>query len=556
MGFMFRLFTTGASGAENPGNAENAAESDPVISVAAGKIRGATITAADGINVHVFTGIPFAQPPIGDLRYKKPQPVKPWGNNVRDATQMPPSCMQISVFQPRLLLWVPYHQPKSEDCLYLNIWTPTLNTSARLPVMAWLHGGSFESGSAAMRLEDGSNLAALGEVVVVTIAYRLQSFGFLYSGTQEAPGNQGLQDQVLALKWIQENILGFGGDPGEVTLFGFSAGGYSTGYHLLYPGSKDLFRRAIVQSAGVINKGRVQDKSVVLNSTREFARVLGCYKDDERGEVKDDAISCLRNLNATLIATVEQTFTDAGSGIFKPIFGDHFLPVDPRTALFPSDKDVMIGNVANEGSIMVYDAFRDTFSQVLPSRNINKAEMIHYLGTLWKGVPLPQLILIHQLYMAEITDFDYSKLRQALVDAHGDIVVVCGTFESAEKIASANTEAKSERSVHVYQMNHVSRCNRRQPWFGMTHGDDVPLIFGRAFDRQGECAEDIPFSRDIISVWSNFAKGRAPAGPDGTEWPKFTADSMSLLKITSMGSNTSIFELGTRCKVLKELGLY
>ncbi|KAK8788241.1 hypothetical protein V5799_021982 [Amblyomma americanum] len=147
-------------------------EVPPVVNAPVRRICGYVRTVVAGIEAYAFTGISFAQPPIGDLRYKKPQPVTPWGDNTFDGTKTPPSCIQVDVFLARCFVWVPYGLQKSEDCLYLNVWTPTLSGSTRLPVMAWLHGGEFQVGSAAMRLDDGANLAALGKVVVVTIAYR------------------------------------------------------------------------------------------------------------------------------------------------------------------------------------------------------------------------------------------------------------------------------------------------------------------------------------------------------------------------------------------------
>ncbi|KAL1484392.1 hypothetical protein MTO96_050043, partial [Rhipicephalus appendiculatus] len=162
----------------------------------------------------------------------------------------------------------------SEDCLYLNVWTPTLNNTAKLPVMAWVHGGEFLDGSAAMHLHDGGNLAVLGNVVVVTFGYRLQSFGFLYDGTEEAPGNQGLYDQLLALEWIQSNVVAFGGDPEEVTLFGWSAGGIAVGFFLSISDANLPFKRAIVQSGPASIKFVAKNNTIALNDAREFASIF------------------------------------------------------------------------------------------------------------------------------------------------------------------------------------------------------------------------------------------------------------------------------------------
>ncbi|XP_037526178.1 uncharacterized protein LOC119403307 [Rhipicephalus sanguineus] len=533
-----------------------AAEPAPVVSTTAGRIRGALRYAAEDRKVYSFTGIPFAKPPLGELRYKKPQPPLPWGEDVLDATRTPPSCMQLSVFSARYLLWVPYDRPKSEDCLYLNIWTPKLGASAQLPVMAWLHGGDFQVGSPAMWLDDGGNLAALGDVVVVTIAYRLQSYGFLYDGTEEAPGNQAFHDQVLALKWIQDNIETFGGDPGSVTLFGWSAGGIAAGFHLLSPRSGNLFARVIIQSAGVTNSDRTLSAATILGYTKQFAQMFGCKNGSEDGSVSSENVACLRRIDATVISSVEQTFVDQGIGQFKPIYGDEFLPVDNRKAPFRGDKDVIMGHVANEGSMMIYESFRDTFSQVLAPRKINKAEMIHYLGSLYSDLSLSGVLKIEDEYMNSTGDFDYDALRQAFVQTKSDSHVICGTFITASKLSNAMATENTGKGVYVYELDYISRCNKRPPWFGMTHGDETPLEFGRPFDRENGCKADIPFSRKIINVWTNFAKGRRPSGPCGAEWPLFQLDTMKVLKIASGETKITSFNHKNRCALLKNLELY
>lgn len=539
----------------DPPNSELAASGD-VVSAPVGKLRGLKRESPTVGTVYAFTGIPYAKPPVGELRYRKPHPVTPWGDDIKDATKTPPSCMQVSVVMPRNQPWVPYDQETSEDCLYLNVWTPTLNGSAGLPVMAWLHGGGFQVGSAAMPVDDGGNLASLGNVVVVTIGYRLRSFGFLYDGTDAAPGNQGLHDQVLALTWIRDNIAAFGGNPNQVTLFGWSAGGFSTGFHLLSPGSQSLFKRAIIQSAGVTRKGRAQDKSTILERSRRFASIFGCYNDSAGvGDSSSSFVPCMQNLNATLVTVVDQGFVDTGRGKLEPIFGDDFLPEEPAVAAFPGDKDVLIGQVANEGMSYVYIDFREAFSHVLPPKMPNKAEILYYLGRLYRQLSLPQLTKLQEEYMSVIGDYEYGALRQAMADTKGDSHVKCSSLNTACKLANATAATDAGRGVHFYQMDYVSNCSKRHPWFGMTHGDDIALVFGRPFDEEGGCKADIPFSRIVITIWTDFAKGRTPIGPKGVAWPKFTSDSREFLKLQANGTSVSHFDMSDRCKVLKELQL-
>src|SRR3954447_2017627 len=220
-----------------------------VVDTTSGKLEGL----AEG-GLHVFRGIPFAAPPIGDLRLRAPRPVDPWAG-VRPANEF--GC------------WAPQNSPattlsgqlpgaQAEDCLSLNVWTPATD-GARRPVLVWIHGGGFIGGSGAMNLYAGAPLAARGDVVVVTVNYRLGILGFLAHSDLADPdpadadavgatGNWGLLDQVAALKWVRDNIAGFGGDADNVTVFGESAGGMSVSDLLAMPSARRLFRRAIVQS--------------------------------------------------------------------------------------------------------------------------------------------------------------------------------------------------------------------------------------------------------------------------------------------------------------------
>lgn len=182
----------------------------------------------DGNSVNEYLGIPYAEPPIKDLRFKKPLPVKPWKEPF-NATEWPNPCFQR------------YNNNSSEDCLYLNIFAPKSKSNELQGVMFWIHGGGFLYGSSSLEIYDAAYLAAKGDIIIVTINYRLSTFGFLYTGTDDAPGNAGLYDQALALKWVKDNIEHFGGNPNEITIFGQSVGSYSVSLHLLSPITRNLF---------------------------------------------------------------------------------------------------------------------------------------------------------------------------------------------------------------------------------------------------------------------------------------------------------------------------
>ena len=207
---------------------------------------------ADG--VESFKGIPFAAPPVGELRWRPPQPVAPW-TGVRQASEFGADCMQ-GRFGPPPAPGAPAPRAPSEDCLFVNVWRPAGSTATRLPVMVWIYGGGFVGGSGASPFTAGTQFARQG-VVLVSLNYRVGRFGFFAfpalnrERPEETKGNYAYMDQIAALQWVKRNIAAFGGDPGNVTIFGFSAGGVSVHSLLASPMGRGLFHKAIAQSAGL-----------------------------------------------------------------------------------------------------------------------------------------------------------------------------------------------------------------------------------------------------------------------------------------------------------------
>jgi para-nitrobenzyl esterase len=246
----------------------------PVVTITGGAVRGIALA-----GVYAFRGLPYAAPPTGNLRWRAPQAPHAW-NGVRDATQYAPSCpKKPSLFQPP--------GPQSEDCLYLNVSTPTLRREAKRPVLVWIHGGGFTQDGALNY--DGTKLAA-GGTVVVTINYRLGALGFLaHPALASRPGgpagNYGLMDQQAALRWVKNNIAQFGGDPDNVTIAGQSAGGVSVLAHLVSRGSRGLFNRAIVESGAFALNQVPLDQAETFG--KSFATQVGC---------PDQSASCLRRV--------------------------------------------------------------------------------------------------------------------------------------------------------------------------------------------------------------------------------------------------------------------
>ena len=288
----------------------------------------------------VYKGVPFAAPPIGDLRWRPPAHVAPW-TGTRKADAFAPACMQVGVSMPG-------ETPPavSEDCLYLNIWTPAKNVQEHLPVIVWIYGGGYINGSASMPLYWGDQLAHKG-VIVVTIAYRLGPLGFLAHPelTRESPhhssGNYGLMDQIAALEWIQRNIAAFGGDPKSVTIAGQSSGAISVSILMASPRAKGLFQRAIGESGGLFEPLQLAPKYLLANAERDgekYAASLGAASLQE-----------LRRLPAAMLSA------DAG-GVSHPVIEPYVLPASPYEAFTTgqqNDVPLLIGSNAEEARALV-----------------------------------------------------------------------------------------------------------------------------------------------------------------------------------------------------------
>src|SRR5580765_7427066 len=241
-----------------------AASSNPQVKTHSGAVEG-----KDDGKVKSFLGIPYAQPPVGDLRWKAPQPVAKW-NGVKKAAEFGFHCMQGRVFGDMV-----FHDPgQNEDCLTLNVWVPDKHAEPKLPVMVWIYGGGFVAGTTSESRQDGSQLAQQG-VIVVSMNYRLGVFGFMVhpelateSGHNSA-GNYGLLDQLAALQWVHDNIAAFGGDPGNVTIFGESAGSFSVSSQMASPLAKGLFHKAIGESGAAFSRSGLSYDSMSARAEKD-----------------------------------------------------------------------------------------------------------------------------------------------------------------------------------------------------------------------------------------------------------------------------------------------
>ncbi|KAM9725237.1 acetylcholinesterase isoform 5-T6 [Dama dama] len=325
------------------GGAEAEGPEDPelLVMVRGGRLRGLRLMAPRG-PVSAFLGIPFAEPPVGPRRFLPPEPKRPWPG-VLNATAFQSVCYQyVDTLYPGFEgteMWNP-NRELSEDCLYLNVWTPYPRPSSPTPVLVWIYGGGFYSGASSLDVYDGRFLTQAEGTVLVSMNYRVGAFGFLaLPGSREAPGNVGLLDQRLALQWVQENVAAFGGDPTSVTLFGESAGAASVGMHLLSPPSRGLFHRAVLQSGApngpwaTVGVGEARRRATLL------ARLVGCPPGGAGGN-DTELVACLRMRPAQDLVDHEWHVLPQESVFrfsFVPVVDGDFLSDTPEALINAGD---------------------------------------------------------------------------------------------------------------------------------------------------------------------------------------------------------------------------
>ena len=321
--------------------------SRPVVAVPSGALRG-----IEGRGVRAFLGVPYAEPPVGALRWRAPRPVTPW-QGTRDASRIGRDCTQ-ALGRRAILGGGGGIVFGGEDCLYLNIYAPAGDPAKPRPVMVYLHGGAFTIGAGANY--DPSLLAVEQDRVLVTLNFRLGALGWLAHPDFAAEGagvggNWGLMDQQAALRWVHDTIAAFGGDPGDVTLFAESSGAWSACSLMAAPSSQGLWSRVILQSGPCLEPSSLNDAATAAQSGPAFASLLGCGG--------PDAVACLRGLPNTRIAKTRSTRSGLnGPGSWGPVYGDALVPVSPATAFATGNfirTPVIVGTNADEGRLFAVE---------------------------------------------------------------------------------------------------------------------------------------------------------------------------------------------------------
>jgi para-nitrobenzyl esterase len=441
--------------------------------------------AHDGVTA--YKGVPFAAAPVGQLRWREPQPAPGW-TGTRSATAFAPACMQTGVSMPGETAPV-----TSEDCLYLNVWTPAAASRARLPVLVWIHGGAWKNGSASMPLYWGDRLAQRG-VIVVTVAYRLGPLGFLAhpeltaESARASSGNYGLLDQIAALQWVRRNIGAFGGDAKRVTIAGQSSGAMSVSMLMASPQAKGLFQRAIGQSGGLFEPLQIAPSYLLANAERDgkaYATSVGA-----------DSIAALRALPA------QELLKGRAGSVSHPVIEPHALPIAPYDALNSgsyNDVPLLIGYNSEEARAL---------------SNVDKVTAATYAADLKRSFgALPPTIVDAYTYTSD------DEARRARLELERDLRFGWDMW------AWAQLQSRSGRGpVYFYYFD-------QQPPFpsdsvhanwGASHFAELWYMFDHLQQQTWEWSEeDRSLSAAMAVYWTNFVKTGDPNARRLPRWPRF-----------------------------------
>jgi para-nitrobenzyl esterase len=453
--------------------------------ITGGEVQG---TAANGIAA--FKGVPFAAPPVGKLRWQKPQPVVPW-SGTREATSYAPGCVQDAA----MLQFIGAPPGVSEDCLYLNVWTPAESARDRLPVMVWIYGGGFAAGTTSSPVYAGDRLAEKG-VVIVSVAYRVGPYGFLAhpelsKESGKGSGNYGLQDMVAGLKWVQANIAAFGGDKNNVTVFGESAGGIAVSMLGASPYAKGLFAKAISESGGSF---------APPSATAGAGGVPTLAAAEARGE------RFFKDLGAANLAAARALTTEQIGKALPPGLGGGFWPV--------ADGDVIPGD-----QYVLYSEGRFNDTPVLIGTNSDEGALFVRSGT----TPAAFEQQIRGTYGERAGEIlaAYPHATETEAAAAARNVARDSTFAWSTWAWARLQSSKGKGAAYIYYFDHRTPSSPN----GATHAAELQYVFrtlGTQRDAGEPRPEDTAMSELMSSYWVNFAKTGSPNGPGLPQWPAFT----------------------------------
>jgi para-nitrobenzyl esterase len=453
------------------------------VKTAQGKVLGKTIS--DG-KVRAFMGLPYAAPPVGEMRWKAPAPPAKWKGK-RDATQYGARCVQARVFDDMVF----QDSGPSEDCLFLNVYTPAgAGNKSKLPVMFWIHGGGYTGGASSEPRHNGDFLPTKG-VVLVTINYRLGVFGFLATDdlakeSDGAAGNYGLSDMVAALRWVNANIGNFGGDPGNVTIFGESAGSFAVSTLMASPLARGLFHKAIGESGAAFGRGLGGE------TLAEREKADGAW-------VASLGVNSLQELRALPADKILEAAKSRGDMGFSPVVDGQLL-TEPVADTYAAGKQAHVPLLAgwnrDEGSFLANGMTAVKWKDIAASLFDTRAD--EFL----------------KLYPGETDD----QTARSAADYGGDSFIAFGTWKWIE--AHRKT---GESPVYRYHFEWAAPPSKFHQGSFAFHSDDIEYVFGTLATRPGAVwrPEDWKLSEQMMSYWTNFARTGDPNGQGLPEWPKY-----------------------------------
>lgn len=491
--------------AASPRYTDYADDGDPlVVTIAKGKVRGTTINSASGKPVDAWLGIPYAQKPIGNLRFRHPRPVERWDRDgtILTTDKLPNSCVQIldTVFGDFAgsVVWNPNTQ-LSEDCLYVNVVVPKPRPK-NAAVMVWVYGGGFYSGTSTLDVYDHKTLVAEEKVILVSMQYRVASLGFLYFDSADVPGNAGLFDQLMALEWVRDNIQAFGGNPHNITLFGESAGAVSVSLHLLSPLSRHLFNQAIMQSGSPTAPWAIIGREESVLRGLRLAEAVGCPHSKANLPA---TVECLRQVNASDLVANEWGTLGICEFPFVPVIDGSFLDESPARSLANKNfkkTNILMGSNTEEGYYFIIYYLTELFKKE-ENVYVNRDEFLQAVRELNPYVSN----IARQAIVFEYTDWlnpeDPIRNRDALDKMVGDYHFTCNVNELAHRYAETGN------NVYMYYFQYRSMGNPWPSWTGVMHGDEISYVFGEPLNPAKKyMAHEIDLSKRMMRYWANFAK--------------------------------------------------
>ncbi|XP_037568443.1 acetylcholinesterase [Dermacentor silvarum] len=495
------------------------------VQTSSGRLVGFRAKVGHHEHVNHFLGIPYAKPPVGAFRFAPPQPLDAASEEELDASRHGPSCYQPAHLKELMSNFLDDAFEMSEDCLTLNVYVPDIPDTGLLPVIVWIPGEGFDY--AIPRQFDGSYLAIHSNTIVVTVNYRVSSLGFLTTLTPDAPGNVGLYDQRMALRWIKKNIARFGGNPDKVTIMGRFTGSMSISIHIATPIKEKLFEKAVMQSG--IAVGDYVFDSNPLNTTEKLASAVGCSTDSSV-----DMTTCLRNIPAPELV---RATTRIGK-FFKPIIDGKLVVEEPLEAVKKGRHqavDVIIGTNQNEGSLcfltlqyLKSNFFERLIQNRLTTQDVADMVQFHLRDFNVRDDDVLSKLVQHEYHYQHIKD----GLRAQYVQFCGDMYVASHAEQMAHLLAH-----HKKGSVYVYQFAHRPSFSKQPDFIGAAHGDDVLFALGLVLKQRDLPKSEVLLSIKVAASIGNFALDSDPSivGARGINlhWPEYTEQGQLVMHFTS-----------------------